>query len=170
MTFTVKHKAKNHLLLSIKAVLLCVFMFTTGCMQEELCEDVTANPLRVGFYRSDNGDKVPVSLDSLSVIGLGHDSFLYEKIYNVGMIELPLNVLTDSCGFVLSFHENTDSLKVYYERNLSLVSLECGFVTFFIIKDIKVTNNAIQTFVIESYNVTNINEQHLQIFIYSDPD
>ncbi len=161
---------KNKLPLSGSVILFFVILFLAGCMQDELCEDLTDNPLRIGFYSEQNGEIIPESVDSLSVKGLSKDELLYDNQFNVGRIEVPLDVSVDSCGFVLTFPENTDTLMLYYERNLSLVSIECGFVTFFEITDVKSTNNTIQSFLIEESNVTNINEEHIHIFFPVDPD
>jgi len=140
----------------------------TGC-QEELCEELTENPLRVGFYIEENGENIPVEIDSMSVVGIGKEELLYDDT-NVGMLELPLDVSRDSCGFKFYFPQKTDTLKVYYERNLSLVSIECGFVTFFEILDLEMTNNVIKSYSIEEPNITNVNEEHIFLTVYPDFD
>ncbi len=153
----------------IKALLFVLFWtIMVGC-QEELCEDITANPLRVGFYISEDGERFPESLDSLSVKGTGHDSLLYDNQSNVGRVEIPLDMSRDSCGFLFMVPGKTDTLKVFYERNLTLVSIECGFVIFFEILDIEITNNFIKSYSVKERNVTNVNEEHIHFILYSDP-
>lgn len=152
--------------LNLNIVILVVSLVLLKGCNEELCEDIGENPLRIGFYMLEDGQPMPHGIDSLSVIGLGHDEFLYDNQYNVSMVEVPLDVSADSCGFVFTFppHEK-DTLKVYYERNLTLTSVECGFVTFYEIEDLKVTYNRIQSYSLEEYNVTDDNEEHIQIIM-----
>ncbi len=151
-------------------MVLFAVLLVAGCMQDELCEDITDNPLRIGFYTFEDGENTPISVDSLTVFGLEYEDFLYDNQYNVGRIEVPLNMSVDNCAFVMVFPESTDTLKVFYERNLSLVSVECGFVTFYDIFEVQTTNNSIQSYSIEENNVTNTNEEHLHIILYPAAD
>ncbi len=153
-----------------KVMAIFAVLLVASCIQDELCEDITDNPLRIGFYTFEDGQNTPISVDSITVFGLEHEDFLYNNQYNVGRIEVPLNMSVDSCVFVLVFPESTDTLKLLYERNLSLVSVECGFVTFYDIFDVQTTNNSIQSYSIEENNVTNTNEEHLHIILYPVAD
>jgi len=169
MTTCLKISGMRRLLTKVlylnKVVLVVFLVLFQGC-DEELCEDIAENPLRIGFYMLEDGQPMPHGVDSLSVIGLGHDVFLYENQYNVSMVEIPLDVSADSCGFVFTLPpDKKDTLKVYYERNLTLTSVECGFVTFFEIDDLEVTYNRIQSYSVEEYNVTDDDEEHIQIIM-----
>ncbi len=155
------------LMKALLVIFVCAAM--VGC-QEELCEDITANPLRIGFYISEDGEHFPESIDSLSVKGKGHDSLLYDNRSDVGRVEMPLDVSQNSCSFLFMASGKTDTLNIFYERNLTLVSIECGFVTFFEILDLEITNNFIKSYTIKERNVTNVNEEHIHFILYSDPD
>ncbi len=150
--------------------LLIVLSLATGCTEDNLCEDIINNPLRIGFYVTENGEPVPGTLDSLSVIGLERKDSIYANQVNVGQVEIPLDQSRDYCGFLFVFPHHNDTLKIDYERNLSLVSIECGFATFFEINDLKITNNRIQSHIIEEYNVTNVNEEHIRFILHTQPD
>ncbi len=165
----VEDKLSTDVFLLRKVIIFVVFIIIIPGCQEELCEDITVNPLRIGFYVTEDGEHAPYRVDSLSVKGLGHDSLLYDNRFDVGRVEIPLNVSRDSCSFLFMFPDKADTLKVFYERNLTLVSIECGFVAFFEILDLEITNNFIRSYSIEEQNVTNVNEEHIHFIFYSDP-
>ncbi len=152
---------KNH-------ALILIFLIMLQSCQEDLCEDVAYNPLRIGFYITENFEDQSVIVENISVKGLNQSEFIYDN-EQAGMIELPLDVSRDECGFELVFYnEIRDTIKIEYSRNLTIISVECGFATFFEITDIYITNNLIESYSIKEYNITDTNEEHISFYLLND--
>ncbi len=155
-------------------VLLAGLFGLAGCQNDEVCEETTANKLRLGFYTPviTSGSPTPYTIDSLSVYGVGRpDSLIYNNRKTVRSIELPLNPTANRTGFVLIFPENiTDTLWVDYQTELNFISAECGFTMFFDIEQVSHTNNRISFFQINQNLVTNSLEEHIKILLYPDPE
>jgi hypothetical protein len=157
---------------------LLLFAFLLGvllpaCQDQEVCEELGSNPLRIGFYHpGGEGQAGSAVLDSLSVYGLGGtgDS-IYNNRRNVSRIELPLDISQDDCRFVLVFPGMVhDTLLLRYVRHPRLLSAECGFDLFFDLQEAGATGHYI--FAIETVNnqVTNTLDEHIKVFIApSDP-
>ncbi len=144
-----------------------------SCLNEEVCEDVATVPVRVGFYEVDTASTTPakISLDSLTLYGLGKDSIIYNNQLNVSQVEFPLNSIRDSCAFILRMPDVEglsvypyDTLWFYYRRIPNLISMDCGFVTFYDLTSVTYTTNHIDSLVIEDSNVSNSIDEHIKIF------
>jgi hypothetical protein len=155
----------------------CIFIaFSTSflsCLNEDICEDVAALPLRIGFYRIDTAATTSpkMMVDSITVFGLGNDSIIYNNIYNVAQIEVPLNSKTDSCAFVIRLPDlsdaetsSYDTLWFIYQRQPNLISMDCGFVTFYELERINFTKNRIDSIHIEDSNIRNNLNEHIKVF------
>jgi hypothetical protein len=144
----------------------------TACQQDEVCGELTSNPLRIGFYLpSENGQAQTAILDSLTVVGLDRPGeFIYDNRAMVSRIELPLDPRGDTSGFVLKFPEQNDTLVLHYRRELSLISVECGFAMLFELDEVWSSGNVI--LVIEKNNplVSNSPDEHLKVFISAPAD
>ncbi|TVQ93056.1 MAG: hypothetical protein EA393_02525 [Bacteroidetes bacterium] len=162
-----------------KRLLLVILLpvLLISCLNEELCEDVETVPVRIGFYAVIENEEEPVNLivDSLKVHGLGKDSLIYNYQRNISRIELPLNSSADSSAFILYFpappefsHLAKDTIWFYYEVLPTLISMECGFVSFFELKEVKHSRMFIDSIFIEEVSVTNILDEHIKIFPFID--
>lgn len=136
-----------------------------SCESSEICRDNTETPLRIGFYNSEDSSQNAI-IDSLTVYGIGReDTLIYDNARNVTRIELPLNISSDTTSFVFVFPENHDTLEVIYERAISLISIGCGFVTFYSLNKINYSDNEIKDIYKEFNNIRNDLNEHLKIFI-----
>lgn len=157
---------------------LIIILFTLStsfmsCLNEDVCEDVATLPVRIGFYKVDTttATSPKMAIDSITVFGLGNDSILYNNIYDVAQIEVPLNSNIDSCAFVIRFPDledadtgSYDTLWFIYERQPNLISMDCGFVTFYELKRINYTVNRIDSLHIDDSNIRNTLNEHIKIF------
>jgi hypothetical protein len=145
----------------------------SSCLPIEGCEDAATNPLRIGFYRTAaaTGRSTAIAIDSLTVFGVNRpDSLLYNNRKNVRTIEVPLNPASDSTRFVLVFPGNViDTLLVMHLRQPILISADCGFTMYYDINQVKHSLRFIQSNQIIQPLVKNTLEEHLRIFITSDP-
>ncbi len=142
----------------------------SACTNDEVCEEATANNLRIGFYAPGETEPVQRPIDSLTVFGLERpDSMIYDNAYSVLLAELPLDPNNDTTTFVLEFPTETDTLTVTYQRNLNLISVECGFAMFFDLEGMENTENFIVSTTILISEVTNTFDEHIQILVPEPP-
>ncbi len=145
--------------------MLIVVLLMTACTDDEVCEEATANDLRIGFYIAGQDAETRAVFDSLTIFALEKpDSLIYNKKNNVSVIELPLNPHNNQCIFVLDFYFNSDTIFITYTRIEQLISVECGFTMFFNIKEVEYTTNLIESLNLSNNYVTNSFDEHFKVF------
>ncbi len=144
---------------------LAILLFHS-CQDDEICEDLTANNLRIGFYMIDQEDDQWTVVDSLRVFAVEKaDQPIHDTLRFISALELPLNPSADSCGFVLDFFHLVDTIWLTYERKTHMVSVECGFTMFFDIKKTVYSTHHIISLEAPMTYVTNDLDEHLKIFL-----
>lgn len=168
----------------LRLILFCFSgnILLVSCLNDEVCEDVASVPVRIGFY-AENPDEtadnpVPLSINNITIFGAGNDSILYKNQDNVSQVELPLDANADSCAFIFRiltlddakfFVE--DTLWLFYHRKPNLISMECGFTTFFELTRLEYSRNIIDSVEIDDANITTSLNEHVKIYPwYSDDD
>jgi hypothetical protein len=161
----------------ILAIWFLLLMLFPSCLNEEVCEDVSTVPVRIGFYVDDENQNQPVLLefDSLKVQGVGNDSIVYDYRYNVSRIELPLNSNAESSAFLIYYpappeiaHLVVDTIRFYYDVKPTLISMECGFVSFFELTEVRHSRMMIDSISIEETSIINNFDEHIKIFPFVD--
>lgn len=163
-----KKKTRYHWFLKVCG-LIGLTLMAGACQNQELCQDATSTPLRIGFYHNVNGKAQALAIDSLTVYGLHNDSILYNNRKQVSRIELPLNPALDQSSFVLAFPGVNDTLHITYKREPRLISMECGFVTFYQVENWSAAGTAIQTIEIEHSSISNTLDEHFKLFPHNSP-
>ncbi len=158
-----------HKMLLYSFFIISVFLAFVACESSDICRESTDTPLRIGFYSSDDGAEM-VIIDSITVFGIGReDTLIYNNARNVSRVEVPLNVSKDTTSIGFLLRETIDTLTVIYNREINLISIGCGFVSFFDIEDISYTTNEFNSIYIENNSVRNDINEHFKIYI-SDTD
>jgi len=148
-------------------------LLTFSCLNEQVCEDLATVPVRIGFYKFNEDTKKAdaVVVSGFTAYGVGNDSIIYNNLNGVGRFELPLNGSADSCAFVIKlntpdFPEEiyNDTLWFFYTLRPTLISLECGFITFYQLNHIKHTRSLIDSVAIENNQIINTLDEHIKIF------
>lgn len=161
-----------HVLVRLMLAVL-LFLPFTACLNEDVCEDIATVPIRIGFAMRETANAEPRSLavDSLSIHGLDNPVLIYENRNNVSRVELPLHLAKDSVAFVLYIANPieflpyvADTLWLYYQRRPVLISMDCGFVTFFDLERLAYSRNFIDTVTIENTSIINNLDEHIKIF------
>ncbi len=159
-----------------RLIALCIScsMVLASCLNEDVCEDVSTVPARIGFYAVDtvNETPAPISISNISVFGVGQDSVIYNNESNVSQMELPLNSTIDSCAYIFRVAFLLDDAKFFlddtlwfvYNRLPNLISMECGFTTFYELTDLRYSRNTIDSIAIDDPNITNSLNEHIKIF------
>ncbi|MFP4064254.1 MAG: DUF6452 family protein [Bacteroidales bacterium] len=146
--------------------LMLTAIFLSACQEDEVCEEITANPLRIAFYLAGQDEETRAPIDSLTVYAVGRpDDRIYERENNVSLIEIPLDPGENSSGFVLSFKDTNDTIMLDYRHDLHLISVECGFTMFYNLTDVSYSTNQLISLAIANKHVTNTFDEHIQVFI-----
>jgi hypothetical protein len=160
--------------LHIRKSVLFIFLLLAqyACINEEVCEDIATVPLRMGFFEENaTGDEpIAITLDSLTVFGFGNDSLIYNNQFSVSQIELPLDSQRDSCAFIFVLPQVNSEILLYdtvwffYDRKATLISMECGFSTFYELNNITFSKNRIDSLSLDNSNIRNTLDEHVKIF------
>jgi hypothetical protein len=162
-----------------KFILPAIFswIFLPSCVNEEICEDLETVPVRMGFYYVDEEEDEPqvLPIDSIYIHGLNNDSIIYDYRRDVSRIELPLNAAANTTAFLLYFpappeiaHLVKDTIWFTYEVKPTLISMECGFASFFELIEVSHSNMMIDSISIEETSVNNNLDEHIKIFPFVD--
>ncbi len=152
-------------------------VFLTSCVNEEICEDLENVPVRLGFYYIDQDQDEPLvlNIDSIYIHGLNNDSIIYDYRRNVSRVELPLNAATKTTAFLMYFPAPPeianlikDTIWFTYEVKPTLISMECGFASFFELIEVSHSNMMIDSISIEETSVNNNLDEHIKIFPFVD--
>jgi len=149
-------------LFSFTIFLLAVVMFH-ACTQDETCRENTEINLHATFYAF--GTTNQMTVDSLTVYGLGKDSLLYNVKNSINKINLPLNKTDNTSIFVMQFNHVNDTLFVLHANSEYFVSFPCGMVITHQMDTVMTTNHVIREVKIINRDINTTNEQHVQIFL-----
>ncbi len=149
--------------------LAACMLFLHACQDDELCEDVRANSLRIGFYQAGDDTGQWALVDSMRVFTLTYPQVpVYDMLQNVSVLELPLNPHSGGCAFILDFFHHRDTLWLQYLRETHFMSVECGFTLFFDIEELTHTSWHIQSATVVNKHVSNTLDEHVKVFLPAD--
>ena len=142
----------------------CLMFFS--CESDESCEQSTASVLNAGFYTIVDSIPKLKKINDFTVYGISReDSLIYDQASSVGSFDLPLSPNCDTTGFVFTMGTETDTIIFLYSRELHLLSMECGFTTFYYIEKINNTTNTIDSVSVINKKVTTGDDENIQIFL-----
>ncbi len=137
----------------------------SSCEEKTVCDLATDAPLRANFYSILNDTlEVDTITGGISVIGIGATDSLVKGLTSQGSVQFTLNPYKDETAYLIKFDNTLDTLVITYERELQLVSEQCGFVTVFDVKGLAATYNYIDSIALINNRVTTETEQHVKIF------
>lgn len=158
---------KNLLLILAAAILL------SACNSSGCTDNQSALPL-AGFYILDeNGRETAVSVDSLTVGGIGAvgDSLLLDKSSGVSQVYLPFNTDAASSAFFFDYNTGTaDTVTFVYDAQPYFASEECGAAYRYHITKVGYTRHAIDSIGLTGNEVTNVNLETIHIFFAVSDD
>ena len=142
----------------------CLLFFS--CESEESCEQSTVSVLNAGFYSIPDSIPESTTVDNFTIYGIGReDSLIYDQASSVGSFDLPLSPSSDTTGFVFTLGTETDTIIFLYSREFHLLSMECGFTTYYYIERIDNTLNAIDSISVVNEKVTTGDDENIQIYL-----
>lgn len=132
----------------------------------EACFEETNAYLKASFYSYSNSTIKLVAPDSLTLIGQGQTTKIYDKAGDVQPALLPLNASAVSCTYIIRINGLNDTIQFLYSSFPHLISKECGY-TFYHTLDsypCAYTQNNIDTILIINHAITTANEENIRIF------
>lgn len=100
-------------------------------------------------------------IDSLSIYS---PVWIDSVHYSTSSFLLELSPFSDTTSFVFASQLWHDTVFVLYERQLALLSQECGFVNYFTINSVWYTSNNIDSIEWVNKKITTQNDGHFKIY------
>ncbi|NLE31699.1 MAG: hypothetical protein GX619_01555 [Bacteroidales bacterium] len=145
--------------------LLMTTAILTSC-QSNGCYEETDVKVRCSFYWDD--EAAAVSIDSLSVWGVGSDSLLYDNS-TVSLLELELNPNATSTRFVVQVVANDypflDTLTFLHTNNPWFESMDCDCMVFSTLDTCLTTGRIFQSASLPQRSVTNAKTTHVVLHL-----
>ncbi|MCQ2345615.1 MAG: DUF6452 family protein [Paludibacteraceae bacterium] len=123
-------------------ILLLAALTAMACTPETTCHVSTESRMRVGIVGDTldlEGKIVNYALDSLTIVGVGQDSILFDNIKLTKSYNMPLRPDQEEAAFAICYHNYWDTLKVTYTNHRRFISLACGESTAYTLKTADVT-------------------------------
>ena len=145
----------------LSPLFIALAIFNNSCTQES-CNEDTEVLMRAVFYSSESGEEL--SIDSLDIYGLNIPDSVICSMSTLKNIDLPLNSSTSHCSFVIINGGRADTIEIYYESSLKLLSSACGYIYLHELEEVLYTTNDITNILITNKSVNPVNEENIQIF------
>jgi hypothetical protein len=144
------------------SLIFLIAVFFWACTEEETCRESTNAYLQATFFKA--GTSTSFQVDTLTINGLGKDSFLYNKKLKVSAISLPLNQQKNISTFVLKSNNINDTVTVIHTNADYFLSFACGCMITHKIDTVLTTKHFINSIIIKQYDINNQDVKHLQIY------
>lgn len=147
----------------------------SACSTSECYDNKNSLPL-AGFYSSEEKPKA-ISLDSISIIGIGApgDSILQDSVRSLSEVYLPFRIDQNSTTYEIKYLAGlpgelriSDFITFNYDIEPMFVSSACGAVYFYKMTSIDYTTNFIDSVVCPGEVITNANIENLKIYFRVD--
>lgn len=167
-------KCSPHAIVAIVAAIIIVA--TVSCNTNGCLDNQSSIPL-AGFYASES--KSAATFDSLSIYGLGvpGDTLILECGTSASQVYLPFDMSNDVTRYIISYgyyylddESYNDTLTFCYNRVPFFVSADCGAMYYFDITDYYSTTHLIDSIVVNTDRITNVDIETVEIYFRVDDD
>lgn len=126
-----------------------------------------------GFYVIDSIKATPVSIDSITIYGIGApgDSILQDSVKSLSQCYLPFRIDENSTSYVFQYLQGVlgeyrvaDTITFNYEIKPFFVSSACGVVYDYKMTSIETTHNLIDSVTCPDGEITNVSKENLRIY------
>lgn len=149
-------------LLHIALFGLAIITFGVSCQPNDQCYKENIVEMSVTFK---DKNKAAVTLDSVTIQGVGSDSVLYANQKSVRTVSLPLQKTQNSTQYVFCSGNLVDTLTIEHTNTENFISLECGCFVYHTLQNIYSTGSWIDSVAIINPEITTANAQeHIQLF------
>ena len=132
--------------MNYRILILVLSLLVASCVTVEVCEEEYASYLVARFKTVKEGVAADTTVNALSLYGIRegkNDSLLYNGLPASGFL-VPLDPNQGLSSFVLQIDTLTDTLHVYYEHEVYLISYTCGFASLFTLEQLDTGSGVIQ--------------------------
>ena len=168
-----KRRIKRILRLAIVPSMVTIILgaLISSCSTSECYDNQNSLPL-AGFYSS-QPVPVPISLDSITIQGIGvkGDSILQDSVRNISQVYLPFRIDQPSTTYEIKYlaglpglYRISDFITFRYEIVPMFVSAACGAVYYYKMTEIDHTSNFIDSVSCPGGVITNANIENLRIY------
>lgn len=164
--------------LSGPLIFLSAFLLMSGgCSTTECFDNQNSLPL-AGFYSSQKVP-IPITLDSLSILGVNcpGDSILQDSVRTLSQVYLPFRIDQPSTSYEIRYlggtaglYRITDEITFDYEIIPMFTSVACGAVYYYKITNIDYTTNFIDSVTCPGGVITNANIENIRIYFRVNPE
>jgi hypothetical protein len=119
--------------MSSRILLFVLLLFAVSCISVELCDESYDSEVSVKFKTLQEGIAVDSTVSALTLYGIreGTDySLLYDSVPASGFTA-PLDPAHNVTRFVMQVNGQTDTILIYHQQEIYLVSYTCGFANRF---------------------------------------
>ena len=151
--------------------IICLLGAIVTCCNSECYDNQNSLPL-AGFYSSSEDPKA-ISLDSITIFGVGApgDSILVNVARGLSQVYLPFRIDQGSTTYEIrylggmgEFYELRDIITFNYDIVPMFVSTACGAVYYYKINSIETTHTFIDSVTCPLGEITNANIENLRIY------
>jgi len=146
--------------------LILIILITTGCNLDRPCNETTLFPVKTGFYKNKDQTLSDTLLSNLTVYAMARSDSLLADQDTLTSISLPLSIFSDTSLFIFRLETVTDTLSFFYDRQMMLISQECGFAMFFSLKEVLTTHHFIDSLALTDKSLDANKKEHLQIIVH----
>jgi hypothetical protein len=150
--------------------LFLFIILAAGCVSVEVCEEEYVSELVARFKTEKEGEVSDSTVNALTLYGIREglsDSLLYDSIPASGFVVL-LDPHHDVSRFVLQIDSLRDTLSIYYEHEVYMISYSCGFASMFTLDQIETSGGVIlkDTVINEMIDAEyESNEEHIWLYL-----
>lgn len=151
----------------IQIICMVLLAHLISACEELPCKYTNGVQLKAGFYVYNGISLKDTSLQNFRLELYNDDDTSYEITYDklIQSISFPLSMLADSSVIILHFQNmKSDTMTIYYEKSLHLLSHQCGFDEFFEIRNIQTTTHQLDSVWIRNEVVDYAQNEHLKIY------
>lgn len=152
-------------------MLMAAIVWLAGCTSDECFDNKNSLPL-AGFYSS-GGDAKAISIDSVSIFGIGApgDSVLHDSVRNLSQSYLPFRIDQEETRYVIRYlaglpgiFRMADTITFRYDIVPWFVSSACGTIYRYRMTDIVTTHHFIDSVTCPEGEITNADRENLRIY------
>ena len=157
-------------------IFLPAFVLTLSSCASDECDD-NKNSLPLAEFYSSLPEPQPVSLDSISIYGIGAqgDSILVDSAASVGQCHLPFRIDTGETTYVIQYLQQAiseigirDTVTFRYTIDPQFVSSACGAVYYYDDIRIEHTNHFLDSVSCPGRKITNENKVNILMYFRID--
>lgn len=157
----------NNTLIWLLPLLLLAF---TACEPDTACTKRDTTSSMVVTIHADSIDDIGkqytyTSWDSLRVQGVGSDTILYST---QALSQLPLELRPDTnvSAFLITYHQQTDTLCIFHTPQQHFISLACGCTIYHTIDSVYSTDTRVDSILIINASIETTAQENIRIYLH----